>query len=161
MGRVKQKSAFEHAHNVWIHVILHMPNVSSVHLLSMKQSKDSDCRQRMSWLDCADAQADLGPRCPHMPEDTFSHIFISNAVKVQSYKLDIIKIKYRLNLYIVVEWFLSSDSKTSDKEKQFAVWQMYSLGFDLYMEENKARLQSRSPCRVSVWNVHLEMINDQ
>ena len=23
--------------------------------------------------DCADAQSDLGLRCPHMPDDTFSH----------------------------------------------------------------------------------------
>ena len=27
----------------------------------------------MLWSDCADAQAGLGLRCPHMPEDTFSH----------------------------------------------------------------------------------------
>ena len=26
-----------------------------------------------SRLYCVDAQADLGHRCPHMPEDTFSH----------------------------------------------------------------------------------------
>ena len=29
--------------------------------------------QWMPWSDCADAQADLGLRCPHMPEDMFSH----------------------------------------------------------------------------------------
>ena len=27
----------------------------------------------MTWYDCADAQDDLGLRCPHMPEDLFSH----------------------------------------------------------------------------------------
>ena len=27
----------------------------------------------MPRSDCADAQADLGFCCPHMPEDTFSH----------------------------------------------------------------------------------------
>ena len=36
-------------------------------------SNDSVCGQRMPWSDCADAQADLGLRCPYMPEDTFSH----------------------------------------------------------------------------------------
>ena len=25
------------------------------------------------WSDCADAQSDLGLRCPHVPEDTFSY----------------------------------------------------------------------------------------
>ena len=29
-------------------------------------------RQWSPWSDCADAQADLGLRCTHMPEDTFS-----------------------------------------------------------------------------------------
>ena len=29
--------------------------------------------RRRLWSDCADAQADLGLRCPHMPKDTFLH----------------------------------------------------------------------------------------
>ena len=33
---------------------------------------DSSSGQWRPWSDCADAQADLGLRCPHMPEDTFS-----------------------------------------------------------------------------------------
>ena len=33
----------------------------------------SDCGQRRPWLDCANAQADLGLRCPHISEDTFLH----------------------------------------------------------------------------------------
>ena len=36
-------------------------------------SNDSVSGKRMLWSDCADAQAGLGLRCPHMPEDTFSH----------------------------------------------------------------------------------------
>ena len=28
------------------------------------------------WSDCMDVQADLGLRCPHMPEDTFSPSFL-------------------------------------------------------------------------------------
>ena len=35
-------------------------------------SNDSDSGQWRPWSDCADAQADLGLRCPHMPKDTFS-----------------------------------------------------------------------------------------
>ena len=36
-------------------------------------SNNSFNGQRRPWSDCADAQADRGLRCPHMPEDTFSH----------------------------------------------------------------------------------------
>ena len=36
-------------------------------------SNDSFCGQRRTWSDCADAQSDLGLRCPHMPKDMFSH----------------------------------------------------------------------------------------
>ena len=34
---------------------------------------DSVCRQGRTRSDCANAQVDLGLRCPYMPEDTFSH----------------------------------------------------------------------------------------
>ena len=34
-------------------------------------SNDSVSGQWRSWSDCADAQADLGLPCPHMPEDAF------------------------------------------------------------------------------------------
>ena len=33
----------------------------------------SVCGQRRPRSDCADAQSDLGLRCPHMPEDTFPY----------------------------------------------------------------------------------------
>ena len=36
-------------------------------------SNESVSGQRRPWSDCADAQADLGLCCPHMPEGTFSH----------------------------------------------------------------------------------------
>ena len=36
-------------------------------------SNDSGSGLWRPWSDCADAQADLGLRCPHLPEDTFSH----------------------------------------------------------------------------------------
>ena len=36
-------------------------------------SHDSVSGQWRSWSACADAQADLGLRCRHMPIDTFSH----------------------------------------------------------------------------------------
>ena len=43
---------------LWIHSVV--PN-------------DSVSEQWRSWSYCADALADLGLRCPHMSEDTFSH----------------------------------------------------------------------------------------
>ena len=36
-------------------------------------SNDSVSWKWRTWSDYADVQADLGLRCPHMPEDTFSH----------------------------------------------------------------------------------------
>ena len=36
-------------------------------------SNDFVSGQWRPWSDCADAQADLGLRCPHMPENTYSH----------------------------------------------------------------------------------------
>ena len=35
-------------------------------------SKYSVSRKQRAWSDCVDAQAELGLRCPHMSEDTFS-----------------------------------------------------------------------------------------
>ena len=46
------------------------------HFLSMIHSIvsfDSVSGQRRPCSDCADAQADLGLRWPHMPKDAFSH----------------------------------------------------------------------------------------
>ena len=36
-------------------------------------SNDSVSWQGRPWSDCAEAQSDLGLRCPHMPEEIFSH----------------------------------------------------------------------------------------
>ena len=55
--------------------ILRMRKVSSEHLLlivTVKESNDSVSGQARLWSDCADVQADLGLRCPHMPKYTFS-----------------------------------------------------------------------------------------
>ena len=50
-------------------------------LIDFIMSNDSVSRQQRPWSDCADAQADLGVRCLHMPDDTFlhgvGHIFLS------------------------------------------------------------------------------------
>ena len=43
MVRVKRKSAFEHAQNVLIHIILHMRKVLSEHLLSIKTFYSIQC----------------------------------------------------------------------------------------------------------------------
>ena len=42
-------------------------------LIHSIESNNSVSGQQSSWSDCADAQADLGLRCPHKLEDTFSH----------------------------------------------------------------------------------------
>ena len=42
---------------------------SFIHLVSF----DTICEQRMPWSNCADAQADLDLRCPHMP---LQHVFV-------------------------------------------------------------------------------------
>ena len=70
------KTVFEHAQNVRIHIILRMRKVSAgicSPLIHSVVSNDSGSGQRRPWSDCADAQADLGLRCPHMLEDMFSH----------------------------------------------------------------------------------------
>ena len=68
MARLKRKSAFEHALTVRIHIILHMRKVSSgLFLLFAIHNIQWFClRTVKSRSDCADAQADLGLRCPHM-----------------------------------------------------------------------------------------------
>ena len=40
-------------------------------LIHSMVSNNSVSGQWRPWSDCADAQADLGLRCPHMPEDVF------------------------------------------------------------------------------------------
>ena len=74
----KRKSPFEHMQNVQIQVIRRMCKVSSGPLLSIDiysiVSNNSVSGQWRPRSDCADAQSDLGLRCPHMPEDTFSHV---------------------------------------------------------------------------------------
>ena len=58
--------------NVRIHIILHMREVSSGHLLSIETSRRIQwfCGQQRPRSDCAHAQEDLGPGRPNMPEDT-------------------------------------------------------------------------------------------
>ena len=76
MGHVKRQSAFEHAHNAQIQIILRMrKSIIWVFALNLKHSvlyNDSVSGQWRPWSDCAAAQADLGLCCPRMPQDTFS-----------------------------------------------------------------------------------------
>ena len=77
MGRVQRKSTFEHAQNAHSDsscacaCAMYHPGLCSpfIHFVS------NDCvsGQWMPWSDCADALADLGLRCPHLPEDMFLH----------------------------------------------------------------------------------------
>ena len=64
-------------HRFWVHPT-HAQNViraSAFHwyMIHSMVFNDSASGQRRPWSDCADAQADLGLRCSHMPEDTLSH----------------------------------------------------------------------------------------
>ena len=77
MGRVKQKKAPSNTRNMrWLRssceCAKYQPGLCSPFMQS-KESNDSVSGQWRPWSDCADAQADLGLRCPHMPEGTFSH----------------------------------------------------------------------------------------
>ena len=49
------------------------PGICSPLIHSIVSNDSSISGQRRPWSDCADAQADLGLRCPYMPDDTFSH----------------------------------------------------------------------------------------
>ena len=53
-----------------LHHPLNMRKISSEHSVL---SIDSVCGQLRLRSDCADTQSDQGLRCPHIPEDTFSH----------------------------------------------------------------------------------------
>ena len=76
LGRVKRKSAFKHAQNCGFISSCACAKSQSYICSRSKHSiifRDYVCGQRMLWLACVDAQADLGFRCPHIPEDMFSH----------------------------------------------------------------------------------------
>ena len=76
MGSVMRKSAFENAQNVHSH---HFGRCTYYHqslfstFIHSVVSNDSFTGHLRPSSDCTNAQADLGFRCPHMPEDTFSH----------------------------------------------------------------------------------------
>ena len=43
-------------------------------------SNDSFSGRWRHWSDCADSQADLGLRCPHLPEDTFFFFCLTRSI---------------------------------------------------------------------------------
>ena len=96
-----KKNAFEHAQNAQIQRILRMRKVSSGPWLSVHSvvSDDSISGQWRPWWDCADAQAGLGFRCPHMPEDTFSH----GVDHIHSY--DLVRANSRIHFYFLFIYF--------------------------------------------------------
>ena len=63
------------------------PNICSAFIHSIV-SNDSVSGQWRPWSACVDTQADLGLRCPHMPENTFSH----GAVKMPSFHANVLTI---------------------------------------------------------------------
>ena len=76
LARAKRKRVFKHAQNAQVQssrvCAMSHPGKCSPPIHSAV-SIDSRNGQRRPWSDCADAQADLDLRCPHIPEDTFSH----------------------------------------------------------------------------------------
>ena len=75
MSRAKRKCTFEHVQNAQIQI--HTTRAQShpgicFPMMHSIVSSDYGSEQWRSWSDCADAQADLGIRCPHMPENTFN-----------------------------------------------------------------------------------------
>ena len=75
-GRVKRNSAFEHVQmrrrRSYCACAKYNPGLCSPFVCSVI-SNGSVMGQWRPWSDCADAQADLGLLCPHMPKDMFSH----------------------------------------------------------------------------------------
>ena len=55
------------------HACAKSPTGISFLLIQYMVFSDSVNGKRWPWSDCANAQADLGLRCPHLPDDTFSH----------------------------------------------------------------------------------------
>ena len=72
LGRAKQKCVFAKRKfiprvcKIFFRYLLSIDPVYSV-------LYDSVSGQQRPWSDCAYALADLGPRCPHIPEDTLLH----------------------------------------------------------------------------------------
>ena len=71
MGRIKRKSAFEHAQNAQIHIILHMRKVSSGHLLSI----EIFCSIKWLSLRTAKAQSRLRGSGPLLSAYAQRHVF--------------------------------------------------------------------------------------
>ena len=77
MGSAKQKGIFEQAQNAQNTDLSRAcakshPGICSPAIHSVVSS-ESVGGQRIPRSDCADAQADLGLRSPHLLEDIFSH----------------------------------------------------------------------------------------
>ena len=77
MGRAKRKGVFEYVQNDSDSDSPHAcaksnPDICSSFIHSVVSSNSVNGQWR-PWSDCADAQADLGLRCPYMPTNTFLH----------------------------------------------------------------------------------------
>ena len=86
MGHAKQNCIFVHAQNAQIQIHpTHPPShpVICYPLIHSVVSNDSVSGQRRPWSDCADAQADLGFRCPHMPDMFFFFVFFLHCLTIR------------------------------------------------------------------------------
>ena len=71
MGSAKRKCFFEHAQNAQSEI--RRAHAQCSPLIHSIVSNDFVSGEQRPWTVCAEAQADLGLRCLHMPEDTCQH----------------------------------------------------------------------------------------
>ena len=67
LSKVRKKYKFNHPAHAQSHPGICSPLIHSI------VSNGSISGQQRPCLDCADAQAELGLRCPHMPDESFSN----------------------------------------------------------------------------------------
>ena len=80
------------------HLVICLPFIHSV------VSNDSVSGQQRPWSECADAQADLGLHCPHMPEDTFS---------LGAAHIDFTSVNWTTFAVLTESWIYNGDTKLS------------------------------------------------
>ena len=128
-------------------------------------SNDSYRGQWRSWSDCADAQADLGLRCSHMPEDMFSlsavnaqiPLGIALTCRMSSGKW---KTKWILNMTKGTLWHVMTNTDGPEQARLClsAVWSCGicfcpSMYYEVYVEsvsDNKGPDQAARMCRL-IW----------
>ena len=103
-------------------------------------SNESVSGQQRPWSDCADAQADLGLRSPHISEDKFSHAiwmyYLGRVMRKRVFK-QIWAVKAKISLRIRAVW--SGPSLSAARIIGY---------YRMYQQRAKARM---SPCACAGW----------